>query len=86
MITLANAIRRAQSGLKDPRRPISSFVFIGPTGVGKTHLAQALAEYMFDDPDALLRPRHVGVPGTPHGLEVDRRASRLRQGTTRRAN
>ncbi|MCH7604218.1 MAG: AAA family ATPase [Planctomycetes bacterium] len=41
--------------MKDPRRPIGSFIFVGPTGVGKTYLAQALAEYMFDDPDALLR-------------------------------
>ena len=52
---LSDAIRRARSGLKDPRRPIGSFVFVGPTGVGKTHLAKALAEYMFDDADALLR-------------------------------
>ena len=52
---LSDAIRRARSGLKDPRRPIGSFVFVGPTGVGKTHLAKALAEYMFDDEDALIR-------------------------------
>jgi ATP-dependent Clp protease ATP-binding subunit ClpC len=52
---LSDAIRRARSGLKDPRRPIGSFIFVGPTGVGKTHLAKALAEYMFDDPDALVR-------------------------------
>ena len=52
---LADAIRRARSGLKDPRRPIGSFVFLGPTGVGKTELAKALAEYLFDDADALLR-------------------------------
>ena len=52
---LSDAIRRARSGLKDPRRPIGSFVFIGPTGVGKTYLAKALAEYLFDDADALLR-------------------------------
>ena len=52
---LADAIRRARSGLKDPRRPIGSFIFLGPTGVGKTELAKALAEYMFDDEDALLR-------------------------------
>ncbi|MEX2228810.1 MAG: AAA family ATPase [Dehalococcoidia bacterium] len=53
--TLSDAIRRARSGLKDPRRPIGSFIFVGPTGVGKTYLAQALAEYLFDDPDALIR-------------------------------
>jgi ATP-dependent Clp protease ATP-binding subunit ClpC len=52
---LADAIRRARSGLKDPKRPIGSFVFIGPTGVGKTYLAKVLAEYMFDDEDAVLR-------------------------------
>jgi len=52
---LSDAIRRARSGLKDPRRPTGSFVFVGPTGVGKTHLAKALAEYMFDDADALIR-------------------------------
>ncbi|MDA0353438.1 MAG: AAA family ATPase [Chloroflexi bacterium] len=52
---LSDAIRRARSGLKDPRRPIGSFVFVGPTGVGKTHLAKALAEYLFDDADALIR-------------------------------
>ena len=52
---LSDAIRRARSGLKDPKRPIGSFIFIGPTGVGKTYLAKALAEYMFNDEDALLR-------------------------------
>ncbi|MDA0256848.1 MAG: AAA family ATPase, partial [Chloroflexi bacterium] len=52
---LADAIRRARSGLKDPRRPIGSFIFVGPTGVGKTHLAKGLAAYLFDDEDALLR-------------------------------
>ncbi len=52
---VADAIRRARSGLKDPRRPIGSFIFIGPSGVGKTELAKALAEFMFDDEDALVR-------------------------------
>lgn len=52
---LADAIRRARSGLKDPKRPIGSFIFIGPSGVGKTELAKALAEFLFDDEDALLR-------------------------------
>ena len=52
---LSDAIRRARSGLKDPRRPIGSFIFLGPTGVGKTELAKALAEYLFDDEEALLR-------------------------------
>jgi len=52
---VADAIRRARSGLKDPQRPIGSFIFIGPSGVGKTELAKALAEFMFDDEDALVR-------------------------------
>jgi ATP-dependent Clp protease ATP-binding subunit ClpC len=52
---VADAIRRARSGLKDPRRPIGSFIFIGPSGVGKTELAKALAEFMFDDEEALVR-------------------------------
>lgn len=52
---ISDAIRRSRSGLKDPRRPIGSFIFIGPSGVGKTLLAKALAEFMFDDEDALVR-------------------------------
>jgi ATP-dependent Clp protease ATP-binding subunit ClpC len=52
---ISDAIRRARSGLKDPRRPIGSFIFIGPSGVGKTELAKALAWFMFDDEDALVR-------------------------------
>jgi ATP-dependent Clp protease ATP-binding subunit ClpC len=52
---ISDAIRRARSGLKDPRRPIGSFIFIGPSGVGKTELAKALAAFMFDDIDALVR-------------------------------
>ena len=53
--SVADAIRRARSGLKDPRRPIGSFIFLGSSGVGKTELAKALAEFMFDDQDALVR-------------------------------
>ncbi len=52
---VADAIRRSRSGLKDPRRPIGSFIFIGPSGVGKTELAKALAGFMFDDEEALVR-------------------------------
>jgi len=52
---VANALRRARSGLQDPNRPIGSFVFLGPTGVGKTELARALAEFMFDDERAMVR-------------------------------
>ena len=52
---VSNALRRARSGLQDPNRPIGSFVFLGPTGVGKTELARALAEFMFDDDRAMVR-------------------------------
>ncbi|HEY8647446.1 MAG TPA: AAA family ATPase [Gaiellaceae bacterium] len=52
---VANALRRARTGLQDPDRPIGSFVFLGPTGVGKTELARALAEFMFDDEHAMVR-------------------------------
>src|SRR4051794_5195172 len=52
---LANAIRRSRAGLSDPKRPIGSFIFLGPTGVGKTELARALAEFLFDDEHAMVR-------------------------------
>jgi ATP-dependent Clp protease ATP-binding subunit ClpB len=52
---VANALRRSRTGLQDPNRPIGSFVFLGPTGVGKTELARALAEFMFDDEHAMVR-------------------------------
>ncbi len=52
---VANAVRRARSGLQDPNRPIGSFIFMGPTGVGKTELAKALAEFMFDTENAMVR-------------------------------
>jgi len=55
IVAVADAIRRSRSGLADPRRPIGSFLFLGPTGVGKTELARALAEFLFDEEDALLR-------------------------------
>ena len=52
---LTKAIRRTRAGLKDPRRPIGSFIFLGPTGVGKTEMAKALARYLFDSEEALIR-------------------------------
>jgi ATP-dependent Clp protease ATP-binding subunit ClpB len=52
---VANAIRRARAGLQDPQRPLGSFIFLGPTGVGKTELARALAEFLFDDEQAMVR-------------------------------
>jgi ATP-dependent Clp protease ATP-binding subunit ClpC len=55
IVALSDAIRRARSGLRDARRPIGSFIFVGPTGVGKTELAKALAEFMFDSDDAMTR-------------------------------
>ena len=55
LTTISKALRRSRADLKDPRRPIGSFVFLGPTGVGKTLLAKALAEFMFDDADALIQ-------------------------------
>jgi ATP-dependent Clp protease ATP-binding subunit ClpB len=55
VVAVANAIRRARAGLQDPNRPIGSFLFLGPTGVGKTELARALAEFLFDDESAMLR-------------------------------
>ena len=74
---VANALRRARTGLQDPNRPIGSFVFLGPTGVGKTELARALAEFMFDDERAMVRldmseyqERHTvaRLVGAPPGL------------------
>jgi ATP-dependent Clp protease ATP-binding subunit ClpB len=53
--TVANAVRRARAGLQDPHRPLGSFIFLGPTGVGKTELARALAEFLFDDERAMVR-------------------------------
>jgi len=55
IIAVANAVRRARSGLQDPNRPIGSFIFMGPTGVGKTELARALAEFLFDDEQYMVR-------------------------------
>ena len=55
LLLVANAVRRSRAGLGDPRRPIGSFLFMGPTGVGKTELARALAEFLFDDEQAMVR-------------------------------
>jgi ATP-dependent Clp protease ATP-binding subunit ClpB len=55
LAAVANAVRRSRSGLQDPKRPIGSFIFLGPTGVGKTETARALAEFLFDDENALVR-------------------------------
>lgn len=55
IVVVANAVRRARAGLKDPNRPVGSFIFLGPTGVGKTELARALAEFLFDDENAMIR-------------------------------
>jgi ATP-dependent Clp protease ATP-binding subunit ClpB len=55
VIAVSNAVRRSRAGLKDPSRPIGSFIFMGPTGVGKTELARALAEFLFDDEGAMVR-------------------------------
>ena len=87
---VANALRRARSGLQDPNRPIGSFVFLGPTGVGKTELARALAEFMFDDDRAMVRldmseyqekhtvSRLVGAPPGYVGFEEGGAADRGR--------
>ncbi len=55
IVSISNAVRRARAGLQDPNRPIGSFIFMGPTGVGKTELARALAEFLFDDEQAMVR-------------------------------
>jgi ATP-dependent Clp protease ATP-binding subunit ClpB len=55
LFAVANAVRRARAGLQDPKRPIGSFIFLGPTGVGKTETARALAEFLFDDERAMVR-------------------------------
>src|SRR5208282_1064989 len=55
VVAVSNAVRRARAGLQDPNRPIGSFLFLGPTGVGKTELTKALAEFLFDDEQAIVR-------------------------------
>ena len=81
---VANAIRRSRAGLSDPNRPIGSFLFLGPTGVGKTELARALADFLFDDARAMVRidmseymERHRVPPGRARrpGTSATRRAA-----------
>ena len=55
VVSVANAVRRARAGLQDPKRPLGSFIFLGPTGVGKTELSRALAEFLFDDEQTMIR-------------------------------
>ena len=90
---VSHAIRRARSGLTDPRRPIGSFLFLGPTGVGKTELCKALAEYLFDTEDALLRldmsefmERHsvARLIGAPPGYVGYEEGGRLTEAVRRR--
>ncbi len=82
---VANAIRRSRAGLSDPKRPIGSFIFLGPTGVGKTELARALAEFLFDDERAMVRIDMSEYMEKHAVSRYDRRASgirRLRRGRT----
>ena len=76
---VSDAVRRARAGLKDPRRPIGSFLFLGPTGVGKTELARALAKFMFDDDAGDGPHRHERVHGEVRRVAAGRGASRLRR-------
>ena len=82
---ISKTIRRARSGLKDPHRPMGSFLFLGPSGVGKTLLSKALAEFMFGDDDALVPDRHERVHGEAQRQPADRRASGLRRLRGRRS-
>ena len=67
---VANAIRRSRAGLSDPNRPIGSFLFLGPTGVGKTELCKTLAKFLFDSEDAMVRIDMSGVYGKAQCLSV----------------
>lgn len=73
---VANAVRRSRAGLQDPNRPIGSFIFLGPTGVGKTELARALAEFLFDDEYAMIRI-DMSEYQEAYGQLSDRRAAWL---------
>ena len=93
IVAVADAIRRARAGLKDPDRPIGSFMFLGPTGVGKTELARALAQYLFDDEDNMVRidmseygERHTvsRLVGAPPGYVGYEEAGQLTEAVRRR--
>lgn len=93
IVAVADAIRRARSGLKDPRRPIGSFIFLGSSGVGKTELAKALAAFLFDDEDALLAiemseygERHTAsrLVGSPPGYVGYEEGGQLTEAVRRR--
>ena len=74
---VSTAVRRSRAGLQDPNRPMGSFMFLGPTGVGKTELARALAEFLFDDEHAIIRIDMSEYHGEALRRAADRRASRL---------
>ena len=74
---VATAVRRARAGLQDPNRPIGSFMFLGPTGVGKTELTKALAEFLFDDETAMIRIDMSEYMEKHSVVAADRRASGL---------
>ena len=82
---VSNAVRRARSGLQDPNRPIGSFIFMGPTGVGKTELAKALAEFIFDSDQAMTRIDMSEYHGKTRRGQAHRRAPRATWGTRRGA-
>ena len=77
VVAVANAVRRSRAGLQDPNRPIGSFLFLGPTGVGKTELAKALAEFLFDSEASLVRLDMSEVRREAQRRPPDRRTSRL---------
>ena len=76
---VASALRRSRAGLQDPDRPIGTFLFLGPTGVGKTELARALAEFMFDSQDAMVRIDMSEYMEKHSVSTTGRRAARLRR-------
>ena len=79
VVAVSNALRRSRAGLQDPDRPIGTFLFLGPTGVGKTELARALAEFMFDSQDAMVRIDMSEYMEKHAVVAARRRAPRLRR-------